>query len=134
MSRRFHFFLFQGKLYILFSISFLIFSNSINLAYVSQLGKKDLVSDHILPLKESLTLFQTWVFCWPSTILSHLELSRIHLPKLTSSILMKIVTISVALVDESCFYMHHPVKVRLFEKIFELDYLFQIVLKSLITY
>ena len=42
-----------------------------------------------LPLKESLTL---------------LELSRIGLTKLTSSILMEIVTISVALVDELFFY------------------------------
>ena len=47
MSRRLYFFLFQRKLYILFSISFLIFWNSINLAYVSQLGNKDLVSDYI---------------------------------------------------------------------------------------
>ena len=31
----------------LFSISFLIFWNSINLTYVSQLGNKDLVSDNI---------------------------------------------------------------------------------------
>ena len=41
------FFLFQRKLYILFWISFLIFWNSINLAYVSQLGNEDLVSDYI---------------------------------------------------------------------------------------
>ena len=47
MSRRLYFFLFQRKLYILFSISFLIFWSSINLAYVLQLGNKDLVSDHI---------------------------------------------------------------------------------------
>ena len=47
MSRSLYFFLFQGKLYILFPISFLMFWNSINLAYVSQLGNKDLVSDHI---------------------------------------------------------------------------------------
>ena len=47
MSRSLYFFLFQGKLYILFSISFLIFWNSINLVYVSQLGNKDLVSDQI---------------------------------------------------------------------------------------
>ena len=86
-----------------------------------------------LPLKESLTLFQTWVFCWPSIILFHLELSRIDLPKLTSSILMEIVTILVALVDEFCFYMHHPIKVWLFEKIFELVYLFHIALKSLLS-
>ena len=39
--------------------------------------------------------------------MSHLELSRIDLPKLTSSILMGIVTIQVVLVDEFYFYMHH---------------------------
>ena len=40
--------------------------------------------------KESLTLFQIWIFCYPSLIFSHLELSRIELPKLTPSILMEI--------------------------------------------
>ena len=39
--------MFQGKLYILFSISFLIFWNSKNLVYVSQLRNKDLVSHYI---------------------------------------------------------------------------------------
>ena len=47
---------------------------------------------------------------------------------------MEIVTIPVTLVDEFCFYMHHPIKVWLFEKIFELVYLFHIVLKLLISY
>ena len=74
-----------------------------------------------LPLKASLTLFQTWVFCWSSIILSHLELLRIDLPNSTSSILLVTVTILVALVDEFCFYIHYPVKVWLFEKIFELQ-------------
>ena len=46
-SRRLYFFLLQRKSYILFSITFLIFWNSINLAYVSQLGNEDLVSDCI---------------------------------------------------------------------------------------
>ena len=51
---RLDFFLFQRKLYILFSISVLIFWNSINLAYASQLGKEDLVSDYIFnSLRES---------------------------------------------------------------------------------
>ena len=68
-------------------------------------------------------------------ILFHLELSRIDLPKLTSTILMEIVTVPVVLVDEFCFYMHHPIKAWLFEKIiFELVYLFHIVLKSLVSY
>ena len=47
MSRGLYFFLFQRKLFILFSTSFLIFWNSINLTYVSQLGNKDLVSDYV---------------------------------------------------------------------------------------
>ena len=68
-------------------------------------------------------------------ILSHLELSRIDLPKLNSSILMEIVTIPVVLVDEFYFYMYHPMKTWLSEKIiFELVYLFHIVLKSLVSY
>ena len=68
-------------------------------------------------------------------ILSHLELSRTSLPKLNSSILMEIVTIPVGQVDEFYFYMHYPIKAWLFEKIiFELVYLFHIVLKSLVSY
>ena len=47
MSRRLYFFLFQRKLYIIFSISFLILWNSVDLAYASQLGNEDLVSDYI---------------------------------------------------------------------------------------
>ena len=133
MSRRLYFFVFQRKLYIHFSISFLIFWNSINLAYVSQLGNKDLVSDHIFTSQRESHSVPDVVFCWPSIILFHLELSRIDLPKLTSSILMEIVTIPVALVDEFCCYMHHPIKTWLFQKIFQLVYLFHIALKSLIS-
>ena len=67
--------------------------------------------------------------------LSYLELSTIDLPKLNSSILMKIVTIPVGQVDEFYFYMHYPIKAWLFEKIiFKLVYLFHIVLKSLVSY
>ena len=48
---------------------------------------------------------------------------------------MEIVTISVVLVDEFYFYIHHPIKAWLFEKIiFELVYIFHIVLKSLVSY
>ena len=68
-------------------------------------------------------------------ILSYWELSRIDLPKLNSSILMEIVTIPVDQVDEFYFYLHYPIKAWLFEKIiFELVYLFHIVLKSLVFY
>ena len=45
---------------------------------------------------------------------------------------MEIVTIPVGQVDEFYFYMHYPIKAWLSEKIiFELVYLFHIVLKSL---
>ena len=68
-------------------------------------------------------------------ILSHLELSRIGLLKLNSSILIEIVTIPVGQVDEFYFYMHYPIKAWHFEKIiFELIYLFHKVLKSLVSY
>ena len=48
--------------------------------------------------------------------MSHLEFSRIDLPKLTSSILLEIVTDPVVLVDEFYFYSHHPINAWLFEK------------------
>ena len=48
---------------------------------------------------------------------------------------MEIVTIPVALVDEFYFYMHHPIKAWILEKIiFELVYIFHIVLKLLVSY
>ena len=48
---------------------------------------------------------------------------------------MEIVTIPVVLVDEFYFYMHRPIEVWLFEKImFEVVYLFHIVLKSVVSY
>ena len=58
-------------------------------------------------------------------ILFYLELSRIELPKFTSTILMKIVTISVNVVDQFYFCMYQPIKPWLFEKI---------ILKSLVCY
>ena len=67
-------------------------------------------------------------------ILSYWELSRIDLRKLNSSILMEIVTIPVDQVDEFYFYMHYPIKAWLFKKVvFELVYLFHIVLKSIVS-
>ena len=48
---------------------------------------------------------------------------------------MEIVTIPVGKVDKFYFYMHYPIKTCLFEKIiFELVYLFHIVLKSFVSY
>ena len=138
MSGRLYFFLFQRRFYILFSISFLIyFGLNTNLAYVSKLGEEGVVVYNYLftSQRESHSVPDRDFFATLLLISSHFELSRIELPKLTSSILMEIVTIPVVLVDEFYFYIHHPIKAWLFEKIiFELVYLFHIVLKSLVSY
>ena len=122
MSGRLYFFLFQRKFYILFSISlsfFIYFGLNTNLSYVSKLGEEGLVvydylftsqrEPHFVPDRD---FFATILL-----ISSHFELLRIELPKLTSSILMEIVTILVVLVDQFYFYMHQPIKPWLFEKI-----------------
>ena len=87
-----------------------------------------------LPKKGGIFVFEGGVVdtTMPTMIiLSHFELSRIDLPKLNSSILMEILTIPVGQVDEFYFHMHYPIKAWLFEKtIFELVYLFHIVLKN----
>ena len=63
-------------------------SNSIYMYY--SLDKRIWFTIIFLPLKESLTLFQIWIFfIIPLLILSQLDLLRIELPKLTPSILMK---------------------------------------------
>ena len=49
-------------------------------------------------------------------ILSHLELSRIDLPNLNSSISMEIVTIQVGRVDEFYFDMHYPIRLGFLKK------------------
>ena len=57
-------------------------------------------------------------FPMPTMItLSHLELSRIDLPELNSSILMKIVTIPVSQVDEFYFYTHYPIRLGFLKKL-----------------
>ena len=112
----------------------MIFQNSIDLAYVSQLGNKNLVSDYIFTSQRESHFLPDMGF-FANLQLFCPELSRKELPKLSSSILMEIMTIPVVLVDEFYFYMHHLIKVWLFEKIiFELVYLFHIVLKSLVSY
>ena len=62
--------------------------------------------------KEEGVFLRGWVDTPMPTmiILSHLELSRIGLPKLNSSILMEIVTIPVGQVNEFYFYLYCPVK------------------------
>ena len=135
MSRGLYFFLFLRKLYILFSTPFLIFWNSINLTYVSQLGNKDLVSDYVFTsLREShadpdMGFLLTLNYFVPCGVIEN-RFTKI-----------KFKYFSVNCDNSSCpgwwslfFYMNHPIMVWLFEKIFELVYLFHIVLKSLISY
>ena len=75
------------------------------MAYVSQLGDEDLVSNYLFTSqREFHSVPDMDFFAIPSFILSDLELSRIDLPKLTSNIFMEIVTILVVLFDE--FYFH----------------------------
>ena len=69
--------------------------------------------------KEGVVFFRVLDTPMPTMIiLSHLELSRIDLPKLNSSILMEIVTIPVGQVDKFNFYMHYHIKAWLFVKNF----------------
>ena len=134
------FFLFQRRFYVLFSISFLIyFGLNTNLACVSKLGEEGLVVyDYLFTSqRESHSVPDRDFFATLLLISSHFELSRIELPKLTSSILMEIVTILVVLVDQFYFYMHQPIKPWLFEKIIfwaSLSLHFHMVLKSLVSY
>ena len=95
--------------YSFFNLPFDIFWNSINLAYVSQLGEEDFIYSYLFTSeRESHFVPDMDFFAIPSLILSHLELSKIELLKLTSSILMETVTIPVVLVDQFYFYMHQP--------------------------
>ena len=96
------------------------------MAYVPQPGEEDLVYNCIfLSQRESHSIpdMDFFEIYFTILILSHLELLRIELPILTSSILIKIVTIAVVLVDQFYFYMHQPIKACLLEKvIFEPDF------------
>ena len=105
--------------YSFFNFLFDIFWNSINLVFVSHLGEKDLVYDYLPPLKESLTLFQYgFFFAIHWLILSHLELSRIELPKLTSRVLMEIAIILVAWLINSLFIWTRPYRLGFSKKMF----------------
>ena len=113
----------------------MIFGKIINLAYVSEFGNNDLVSDYIFTSqKEShsvpyMGFLLTFNYFIPFGVIEN------RFTKLTSIILMKIVTVPAVLVDEFYFYMYHSIKAWLFEKIlFEIVYLLQIVLKSLVSY
>ena len=113
----------------------MIFWNSVNLSYVLQLGSEDSVSDYIFTSqKEShsvpdMGFLPTFNYFVPFGVIEN------RFTKIKSKILMEIVTIPVVLVDEFYFYIHHPIKAWLFEKIIlALVYLFHFVLKSLVSY
>ena len=89
------------------------------MAYVSKLGDEGVVVYNYLftPQREHHSVPDRDYFATLFLILPHFVLSRIELSKLTSSILMEIVTIPVVLVDQFYFYMHHqPIKPWFFEK------------------
>ena len=115
------FFLFQRKLYVLFSISFLLyFGLNTNLTYVSKLGEEGLVVYDYLSTsqREFHCLSDRDFFAALLLISSHFGLSRIELPTLTSSILMEIEThaILVVLVDQFYFYMNQPIMLGFLKK------------------
>ena len=100
-----------------FNFLFDVFWNSINLAYVSEIGEKDLVYNYLFTSqRESHSIPDMNYLAILSIILSHLEFLRIELPKLTLRILMKIVAVPVFLVDQFYSYMHQSIKALLFEK------------------
>ena len=75
--------------YSFFNFFFDIFWDSMNLAYVSQLGVEDLVYDYLFTFqREPHSASDIDFFAIPSLILSHLELLRTELLKVTSSILI----------------------------------------------
>ena len=90
-----------------------------NLAYELKLGEEGLVVyDYLFTSqRESHSVPDRDFFATLLLILSHFELSRIELPKLTSSILMEIVTILVVVFDQFYFHMHQPIKPWISEKI-----------------
>ena len=71
------------------------------MVYLSKLGEEGLVVYNYLftAERESQSVQDTDFFATLLLILSHLKLSRTELPKLTSSILVEIVTIPVVLVN-----------------------------------
>ena len=99
------------------------------MAYV-QLGNKDLVSDYIFTSQRESHSVPDMGFL----LTFNYFVSFGVIEKIFTKVNSETVTIPVALVDEFCSYMHHPIKVWLFEKIFDLDYLFHIVIKPLISY
>ena len=142
MSGRLCFFLFQGKLFILFSVYFLVYFGKVLIwPMYHSLQKKIWFTSMFLPLKESLTLFQIWIF-----------LLYVHLFCLIWSYRKYRVTkINFKYLNENCGYSscHNGSIPFLYASahkgfaliIFELDYHwaslslhFHIVLESLVSY
>ena len=90
------------------------------MAYVSKLGEEGVVVYNYLftSQRESHSVPDRDFFPTLLLILSHFELSRTELPKLTSCILMEIVAILAVLVDQFYFYMHQPIKPWPFELVY----------------
>ena len=129
------FFLFQRKLHILFSISFLIFWNSINLAYVPQLGNKDLVSDYIFTSQIESHSIPDIVFLLTFNYFVPFGTIRNRFTKINFKYLNGNCDYSSCSGWWILFLYVTSNKGLAFEKIFiELVYLFHIVLKSLVSY
>ena len=116
--------LFQRKLYILFSISFLIYFGIIFIWTMYQsLDKRIQFIMIFLPIKDSLTLFQMWNFfvkLW--LILSQSVLSREEFTKLTQAFWREVLTLSFVLAYQFYFYISQPIRLDFFEKfVFELE-------------
>ena len=115
VSGRLYFLLFQRKLCVIFSISFLMhFGLNTNLAYVAKLGKEGVVVyNYLFYLSKMVSpCSRQGFFCYTiAYFVPFCVISRIELPKLTSGILTEIVTILVVLVDQfyliQFYYMHH---------------------------
>ena len=70
--------------------------------YVSQLREEDLVYDYLFTSqRESHSVSDMEFLTIPSHVLSYMELCRIELPNLTSSILMEVVTIFICTSPQS---------------------------------
>ena len=85
------------------------------MVYVSQLGNEDLVSAHISTSQRESHSVPDMGFLLTFNYFVAFEIIENNFPKLTSSILMEVVTIPVILVDDLYFYMHHLIKALPFQ-------------------
>ena len=111
------FFLFQRKLYILFSISFLIYFWIVQTwPMYHNLENRIWFTIILLPLKEGLTLFQIWLFCYIFTYFVPFRVIENSVTKINFKYFNgNCVTVPVVPVDQFYFYMHQPRKPLLFE-------------------